>query len=520
MQLPDDPSPMRSRTTDATARTSWLLATTRSCSVDPDLVSRKAFAARLREHDVTADTSRLSRWESGAQAVSSKIVRGYERAAGLPDGVLLAAHRGLVRSSDPSTPEPEAIQFSQTDAAPDRLVADLVDQAADATAPFTGGDWLRLAVEVTRFEMILMQKATWQAVCERLISELARTTGGDRLRRYEAAVTLIAHPIAQRHVLSALGGWLTDPHVQVVDPVISLLQHVRAEAASKLVLLLLDADSRSLSQGAVQVAAAKCARGHFKGVALALLEQRAIRELVTPQGQRGIDVLDLTSQLPESSYQRVLMTLRDAQMRKRVETSRETHCLLPVDVTRARSRDVATQAQSATPMMYAAEPDLLLQRLVNEALFHVHGARRSMAASLLRASPYGPAVADACLSLTSGEGEFMGARAWEAIWQLGTGSRRDDVARLARERHNPWMQRRALTGLGNSGTPLDNVEAAQVVDTTRTTAHRGVRSAGLLALGMNAPGSLGQMDSLPADDRAVANWWLKVGAGVRDPQST
>lgn len=514
--MPDDPSTMRSRTTDPVARTAWLLTTSRSCSSDPELASRKDFVARLREHDVTADVSRLSRWESGAKNVSSKVVRGYERAIGLPAGVLLATQRGLIRSSDPSAPEPEPLQFCEADSAPDQLVSELLEQAGDPTAPMSGGDWLRLAVEVTRFEMVLLPKATWTAVCDRLVNELARTTGGDRLRRYEAAVTLICHPVAQRHVLAALGSWLTDPHVQVVSPILSLLQHVRDEAASKLVLRLLDSDARALSQGAVQVAAAKAAHGHFQGVALALLEQRAIRELVTPQGQSGIDILDLTTFLPEQSYRRVLMTLRDAQLRQRVESSRESHCLVPAEVARNRSRDIASQAQSATPTIHAAEPDLLLQRLVSEALFHVHGARRSMAASLLRVSPYGAAVADACLSLATRESEFVGARAWEAVWQLGTGTRRGHVTKLAHEHRHPWMQRRALTALGNSGAPLDDREAARVVDATLTTPHRGVRSAGLLALGMGSPGSLGRMDSLPAEQREIANWWLRVGPALAD----
>ncbi|WP_341241844.1 hypothetical protein [uncultured Nocardioides sp.] len=514
--MPDDPSTMRSPSIDASARTSWLLATSRSCSTDPAVASRSSFVERLREHDVNADPSRVSRWESGAHTVPAKVVLGYERAIGLPQGVLLSAQRGVLRTSDPRTPAPETVQFSQDDTPADELISSLLSQAGDSAAPMTGADWLRLAVELTRFEMVLLPAETWSTVCSRLINELARTTGGDRLRRYDAAITLVSHPVAQRHVVQALGAWLVDPHVQVVSPMLSLLQHVRNDGASKLVLRLLDSDNRALSQGAVQVAAAKVARGHFQGAAMALLEQRAIRELVTPQGHSGIDILDLTTHLPGSSYQRVLMTLRDAQLRNRVTQARETRCLLVPETSRTMSRDIATKAQSATPKMYAAEPDLLLQRLVGEALFHVHGARRSMAVNLLRVSPYGPAVADACLTLASADSEFVGARAWETIWQLGVGSRRDEIVRLADNGRHPWMQRRALTALGNSGAPLDDVEAAQVVDATLLTSHRGVCSAGLLALGMGAPSGLGMMDSLPAHQRAAANWWLKVGPALSD----
>lgn len=516
VQMPDDPSTMRSPSIDADARTSWLLATSRSCSTDPAVASRSSFVERLREHDVNADPSRVSRWESGAQTVPAKVVLSYERAIGLPQGVLLSAQRGVLRTSDPRTPAPEAVQFSQDDTPADELVSSLLGQAGDSAAQMTGADWLRLAVELTRFEMVLLPAETWSSVCSRLINELARTTGGDRLRRYDAAITLVSHPVAQRHVVQALGAWLVDPHVQVVSPMLSLLQHVRNDGASKLVLRLLDSDNRALSHGAVQVAAAKVARGHFQGAALALLEQRAIRELVTPQGHSGIDILDLTAHLPGSSYQRVLMTLRDAQLRDRVTQARETRCLLVPETSRTISRDIATKAQTSTPKMYAAEPDLLLQRLVGEALFHVHGARRSMAVNLLRVSPYGPAAADACLTLASADSEFVGARAWETIWQLGVGSRRAEVVRLADNGRHPWMQRRALTALGNSGAPLNDVEAAQVVDATLLTSHRGVCSAGLLALGMGAPSGLGMMDSLPADQRAAATWWLKVGPSIAD----
>ena len=85
-----------------------------------------------------------------------------------------------------------------------------------------------------------------------------------------------------------------------------------------------------------------------------------------------------------------------------------------------------------------------------------------------------------------------------------------------RNRVTQARETRALTALGNSGAPLDDVEATQVVDATLATSHRGVRSAGLLALGMGSPGSLGLMDSLPADQRAAATWWLKVGPSIAD----
>ncbi len=105
--MPDDPSTMRSRTIDADARTAWLLATTRSCPIDPASASRSSFVERLRAHGVDADPSRVSRWESGAAGGAGEGGARLRARLGVPQGVLLAAQRGLVRTSDPRTPAPE-----------------------------------------------------------------------------------------------------------------------------------------------------------------------------------------------------------------------------------------------------------------------------------------------------------------------------------------------------------------------------------------------------------------------------
>ena len=183
---------------------------------------------------------------------------------------------------------------------------------------------------------------------------------------------------------------------------------------------------------------------------------------------------------------------------------------------RTLSRNIAQRAQAVTPSPYAAEPDQLLQRLVREALFHVHGSRRAMAVHLLSASPYRDAVAEGCLSLATGESHFVSARAWEAVWLLGVGSRRAEVAAMAGDTQLAWVQRRALTTLGMVGEPLSPTEARQVADVARRTQHTGVRSAALMALGNGAPSHLHQMDSLPPADRALAAWWLGVGPALRD----
>ena len=262
--MPDDDSGMAEGYYDPWARTAWLLVTSRSLGADPAYADRATFVDALNDAGVNADSSRVSRWESGQHAVSFRALRGYETVLGLPEGALVAANRQLVRDCEASAKPPEKVSFAGHDQrSPDVMVSDLVDRATDKDDHLTGGDWLRLATELERFELVLLSNRTWSLVCERLLHELARTSGVDQLRRFEALSTLVTHPVAQRHVLHALGVWLTDPDVQVVFPMLTVLQQLEDPGASNLVCRLMDAPSGQLARGAIQVAAAKLARGHI-----------------------------------------------------------------------------------------------------------------------------------------------------------------------------------------------------------------------------------------------------------------
>ncbi|MEC9052734.1 MAG: hypothetical protein VX747_09745, partial [Actinomycetota bacterium] len=185
--MPDDESPMAEGYYDPWARTAWLLVTSRSLGAEPAYADRGTFVDALNDVGVNADSSRVSRWESGQHTVSFRALRGYETVLGLPEGALVAANRQLVRDCETSGKPPEKISFAGHEhRSPDVMVSDLVDRATDKEDHLTGGDWLRLATELERFELVLLSNRTWSLVCARLVHELARTTGGDQLRRFEA----------------------------------------------------------------------------------------------------------------------------------------------------------------------------------------------------------------------------------------------------------------------------------------------------------------------------------------------
>jgi len=517
-QMPDDLTSMEEGYYDPWARTAWLLVTCRSLGRETAYADRSVFVQALRDAGVTADLSRLSRWESGQHPITFKALRGYETVLGLPEGALVAANRQLVRDCDPAGKAPERVSFAErSDTAPDALIMGLIDKATASGDAMTGGDWLTLVTELEHFDLVLLPTRHWTLLCERLVQELARTTGIDQLRRFEALSTLINHPVGQRHVLHALGAWLTDD-VQVVNPMLGLLQQLEDPAASALVLKLLDSDNKALALGAIQVAATKVARGHFDGAPLAQLEQHAIRGLLVPAYKRGADLLDLLTHLPDDSFARVLRTLKDGPLRTRVLTARETKDLAGKYASRSVSRTVASQVQAMTPAVYTAEPDQLLQRLVRESLFHASGSRRKLATYTLGLSPYADAVADCFITLTGGEQRLLRDRAWEAVWMLGHGTRREDVIALVAG-DDAWAQRRALVSLARSPQRLTAREQEQVKDALRRE-DSSVRRAALYASGLQAPHLLPKTLELRNDpDAQAVTWWRKLGPSLRDPDA-
>ena len=165
--MPDDISSMSGGYYDPWARTAWLLVTSRSLGANPAYADRAAFVDALRSVGVTADASRVSRWESGQHPVSFRALRGYEQVLGLPEGSLVAANRQLVRDSGPTDTLPERVSFqARNEKAPDVLISGLMDRAT-GTDPvkdvMNGGDWLKLVTELDHFELVLLLSRNWAA---------------------------------------------------------------------------------------------------------------------------------------------------------------------------------------------------------------------------------------------------------------------------------------------------------------------------------------------------------------------
>ncbi|NPC95835.1 hypothetical protein [Nocardioides sp. zg-DK7169] len=493
-----------------TQRIAWLLATSR-LAADPQTCSRDVFVTALAEHGIHVDRTRISRWESGLHVVPERTVRAYETLVGAVPGSFLAIARGLARSFGVEQPArrvggPEEV----TDL--DRVFEDLDAGRA------SGAQWLGLAIELTQYDRVYLHPSTWQTVCRSLLGELARAVGSAYVSRYEAATMLLLQADSQRHMLRALGEYCTDPHVQVGRGAVTMLAQLPGSQASDLLIRLHASGHPTLGPATWGVLAAKSRRQQFSDDYRDVLVRAATHGLRRAEATpHGVNALELAAHLPDPAFEVVLSSLRNEGKRAWLQQSRATRELVPAATARQLASRIADRAQSTGPHALRDDPDLMLRRLVREALFHLVKARRRHAANLLGASAYSRALAPLVLELAGGADEFLASRAWSLLSSLDCSAIRDRVRVIALDRRRPWVQGRALTQLGRDRHPLSDADA-ETVTGFLASEHAELRYAAMFALGMSGADHVLPLTTHP--DAQVANaaqWWLRTGPALHDP---
>ncbi|WP_155992393.1 hypothetical protein [Nocardioides sp. URHA0032] len=513
-RLPEDPHPLSSGIVGCDQRVAWLLTVARVLGPDPDLARRDGFIAALKEHGIPVDASRVSRWESGLQPLPSRVAATYEEVLGLTEGSLVAVASGLRRSfgSGPTQRENVVRETEMSDSELNRLI-DINESGAG-----NGAQWLQLADHFSRFDRVFLREADWTALCRRLVTELGSAVGTSYVRRYEAAAAFIRHPNARRHLIMAVGQFVTDPDTQVVSPVLNLLSEVPDPAAAALTLRMLSADSENkyLRRAASSVAATKLARGHFDESALPRLESHVLGALRRGESLDGrLDSFDLAVRLPDASWERVTGGLRTRRALALVAQARSGDEMIPAARAASVVADLAPAVQADTPRHQAQEPDLMLRRLLREALFHSHKPRRHHAALLIAATPYAPSAARHLLELAADPNELLAARAWTVLMRVGNHDLRDQVMQRALADERPTVRSRALVNVGLDGG-LSGEQCTALAD--RYAESRSLeRHATLFALGMaGAPQLVELAKSEDADTARGAAWWLGQGPAIHD----
>lgn len=508
---------MASPTLGVDQRVAWLLTTSRLLGPDAALARRDGFLKALRDRGLKVDNTRISRWESGLHPLPLHVVESYESVLGAAEGSLVAVVSGLRRAfGGGKTPRETALNDEAVSAID---VDGLLDRVEAGTAH--GGNWLRLVSELARFDRVFLRRAEWQRLCERLIRELATSSGAGFVRRYEAAAMLIRHPDAQRHLTRALGFYVMHPRTQVMAPVLNLLAEVPDRAANELVMRMLHSDNPGLRRAAAGVAATKVVRGHLQDQVFEDLERHVVGNL-----RRGdsldlrLDSLDLAVHLPEWSWDRISGALRTRRAHQLVVRARQDGELLPWAQTSAIVNEISIKVQKQTPAHGPSEPDVMLTRLLREALVHTHKARRHHAALLLAASPYSGAVAERCLELGGHDNDVLAARAWTVLMRVRHPAGRQHLLGVALAEPRSSVRSRALLNVGLAQGPLGAGDALRIMEGVGETSRPIEQHAALFALGMAAAPELGDLSDQEKHWAAPgAKWWLDHGPAVHDADS-
>jgi hypothetical protein len=139
-------------------------------------------------------------------------------------------------------------------------------------------------------------------------------------------------------------------------------------------------------------------RGDFSAEERSRLDMLVLRLWRQDPVKASDELAELIAGLPEGLRSTLTSAAMKAGRRKLgyvVETGEE----LAAPAARTLSHELAEAARSRVPQQGSYEEDVMLPRLVREALLHRDSERRHLAALLVSASPFGDAVADVLLAL-------------------------------------------------------------------------------------------------------------------------
>lgn len=493
---------------DGNKRLAWLLATRRLLG-SPRTASRSEFVSALRDAGVRADSSRISRWESGLEPLSTHLVQSYEQATGAPSYSLVALRKLLVRGGHldaraDTSAEPAGASPEHFDTMMDRV----------HSSSMRGDLWLDFTAALERFGHVYMHPRVWRATTDLLVDEMSRSLGHAYVRRYEAAVFLLAVPAVRPHLSRSIGQFTLEPGSQRVMRVLPVLGERPDQAVQDLLSKMLSTADPYLAGSAALIASSMIGKD-FVTAATLHLEDHLARALRRRRGPLPPAAIDSACRLPLSSVRRVLHVVEDPSERQRLGRAWETKELVDGDAARSVSDHIAVRAERALGRQ-AEEPDLMLRALLRDAMFHVHHDRRWQASSLLLASPYAEATAAAALNAVGGWDRTIAGQAWSFVRRLATavdpGALGEQV--LAEERDA--LRGHALACLAGSRDALNPPVERYVAEIAHSHASdRGLALAAVSALGMHGRRAL--LDAVPAGPAAeAARWWRTTGGAIHE----
>lgn len=499
---------------DIDARIGWLLAMSRLHHRDQTYLDGRRFAEALGHAGFPASRSLVSRWESGEIPISYEAMTAYETVLGLQVGQI-SSITGYVRATipavkarvvrpklDPSTPE-----FA------DRL-DELIDMAEAGTA--YARDWQELGWHFAAAPMVHLRRSTWEELSGRLIHQLPRTIKLAYRQLSTAAMNIAALPRAQDFMVDAIAQYISDPAVQIITSPAGLLDRLPTRRSARLVLEMVEKPQNSLTYATgVWLATQKVIRRDFDERERTELDMLVLKAWRRSPAQASEELAELIAELPEG-MRATLVHAADKAGRRKLGYVVEHGEDLVASKADQFSNDLVVAARARVPQEPTYEEDLMLPRLIREALFHRDSERRHLAALLIASSPFGQAVTDELLLRLAGPWnvEWIRARLSTLVRYLSDDSHRmrmlaviDDASD---EVATPMVQ--GIGHLDYSATSDQAIRNSLGNEWSRR--ERGK----MYALGMSgSPGLLAITKSSSAAhwQQAAARWWIGQGAAIR-----
>ncbi|MDQ4051508.1 MAG: hypothetical protein M3237_02265 [Actinomycetota bacterium] len=503
-RLPTDPTPIPDPVPGLGHRLAWLLGSSRIYASDPEVARRDSFIGALQEVGTVADTTRLSRWESGRVGVPMSVVRAYETVLGLPAGQLIIGASGLVRGGERVNRRGETPQVDPTQA--HLRLDELFETVLAGRAP--GHVWLDLCDHLTRQQHLYLLPDTWRQISDLLATELGCSTGLAYVARFDALRTLVANPPSRRHAVKAIGSVVTHPAtVFMIHPLV-LLQEVDDEQAWDLLARILQGPPSTLRAGAAWALAGKVTRGDFAGLGLEGVEALVVDILQRSRSSLSrLDALTLVRALPAESQTRIALQTTEATARTALDLAQRNAEIRDAHRARSVSSKIADAAQNTTAIDYLVGQDQMLHRLVREALFHVDHGRRHQASLLLAASPYRAALGHPLMELAARSKETIAVTATAALFQIADQRQRSALLKVSLSDPRATVRAAALMALGQVVGEVSAEESDRLRAILDHPVPEPLKGAVLHVLGM---GSAPCLEELASDGphTEAARWWL------------
>jgi hypothetical protein len=391
----------------------------------------------------------------------------------------------------------------------DRLFDALID------GPGTGADWTSLGHHVAATETMYVPATAWRQISLRLVQQMSSSVGVFYLQRFEAMRLLLEHRVAHPWLLHAVGEFLDDPAVQIINDPMGVLELSRApESAAVILDTFLTTKSLDVFWAASDAVAIKIEEDCYDDAQMVQIE-RVVSEQLSKPGASAAGFEDLVMALPERAQDTLLHQSRGVFGHEQLAQAAAHGERFSPDTARRVSQRIADTVRAHLPAANLYDEDKMTPRLIREAVFAARASRTHYACIFLHGSPLRQPLAWALAAEIEEVGldDPLTPRFTRVLRYLANPSQEEQVLHWL-PNAPPGVARDLALGLGHMESSRSLDELVPLITGDRSLLDRAV----LYGLGMRQASALQLVaadDGQPAHVRAGAEWWLRQGGAVR-----